>query len=65
MAIAQNITGNRLQLNKLTHPARPHDYVTLWGTGLATATEDSEIQLAIWQHSRYPATLGRAGIPSA
>ena len=38
--LAQNITGNGLQLNNLTHPAHPQDFVTLWGTGLGPATAD-------------------------
>jgi uncharacterized protein (TIGR03437 family) len=37
-ALAENITSNGLQLNNLTHPARTGDFVTLWGTGLGTAT---------------------------
>jgi uncharacterized protein (TIGR03437 family) len=39
-ALAQNITSNGIQLNNLTHPAHPHDFVTLWGTGLGPATAD-------------------------
>ena len=39
-ALAQNITGNGLQLNNLTHPAHAQDFVTLWGTGLGPATAD-------------------------
>jgi uncharacterized protein (TIGR03437 family) len=41
MALAQNVTNNGIQLNNLTHPAHPQDYVTLWGTGLGTATGDA------------------------
>ena len=37
-ALAQNVTSTGSQLNNLTHPARPGDFVTLWGTGLGTAT---------------------------
>jgi uncharacterized protein (TIGR03437 family) len=40
VALAQNITSDGVQLNNLTHPARPHDFVTLWGTGLGSATAD-------------------------
>jgi uncharacterized protein (TIGR03437 family) len=32
-ALAQNVTSTGSQLNNLTHPARPGDFVTLWGTG--------------------------------
>jgi uncharacterized protein (TIGR03437 family) len=39
-ALAQNITSNGIQLNNLTHPAHPQDFVTLWGTGLGPATAD-------------------------
>jgi uncharacterized protein (TIGR03437 family) len=39
-ALAQNITSDGIQLNNLTHPARPHDFVTLWGTGLGSTTAD-------------------------
>jgi uncharacterized protein (TIGR03437 family) len=37
-ALAENVTSNGLQLNNLTDPARTGDFVTLWGTGLGTAT---------------------------
>jgi uncharacterized protein (TIGR03437 family) len=37
-ALAQNVSSTGTQLNNLTHPARPGDFVTLWGTGLGTAT---------------------------
>jgi len=40
-ALAQNISSNGPQLNNLTHPARPQDFVTLWGTGLGSATADN------------------------
>jgi uncharacterized protein (TIGR03437 family) len=39
-ALAQNITGSGIQLNNLTHPAHPQDYITLWGTGLGPTTAD-------------------------
>jgi uncharacterized protein (TIGR03437 family) len=39
-ALAQNITGSGIQLNNLTHPAHPQDYITLWGTGLGSETAD-------------------------
>jgi len=39
-ALAQNIKSNGIQLNNLTHPAHPQDFVTLWGTGLGPATAD-------------------------
>jgi uncharacterized protein (TIGR03437 family) len=39
-ALAQNVTAAGLQLNNLTHPAHPLDFVTLWGTGLGSATAD-------------------------
>jgi uncharacterized protein (TIGR03437 family) len=39
-ALAQNIKSNGLQLNNLTHPAHPQDFVTLWGTGLGPASGD-------------------------
>ena len=39
-ALAQNLTQDGVQLNNLTHPAHPLDYVTLWGTGLGPVTAD-------------------------
>jgi uncharacterized protein (TIGR03437 family) len=39
-ALAQNIANGGWQLNNLTHPAHPHDYVTLWGSGLGSAAMD-------------------------
>ncbi len=40
-ALAMNVANNGVALsNQLTHPARTHQYVTLWGTGLGNAAKD-------------------------
>lgn len=40
-ALAQQIGADRVvSRNQLTHPAKPSDYVILWGTGLGSATQD-------------------------
>jgi uncharacterized protein (TIGR03437 family) len=53
-ALAQNITSNGLQLNNLTHPAHPQDFVTLWGTGLGPATAD-QVSVLLGGHP-FPVT---------
>jgi hypothetical protein len=40
-ALAQQVAGDHVLVkNELTHPAKPGDYVVLWGTGLGSATRD-------------------------
>ncbi len=53
-ALAQNITSNGLQLNNLTHPAHPQDFVTLWGTGLGPAT-GNQVSVLLGGHP-FPVT---------
>lgn len=63
-ATAQNISNDTApQLNQLTHPALPGQYVTLWGTGLGSfAAQDVIITLA--GQSIQPSFAGHApGIP--
>jgi uncharacterized protein (TIGR03437 family) len=59
-ALAQNITGNGLQLNNLTHPAHPQDYITLWGTGLGPATTD-QVAVLLGGHPFPVAYAGPSG----
>ncbi|HWY49215.1 MAG TPA: hypothetical protein VNX70_17640 [Bryobacteraceae bacterium] len=59
-ALAQNITSNGLQLNNLTHPAHPQDFVTLWGTGLGAATAD-HISVLMGGHPFPVAYAGPSG----
>jgi hypothetical protein len=42
-AIAQNVRSSGAQLNGLTRPARPGDFLTIWGTGLG-ATQASQVE---------------------
>jgi uncharacterized protein (TIGR03437 family) len=57
-ALAQQIGGNRaLVRNQLTHPAKPGDYVILWGTGLGSATQD---QVAVMLGGK-PTSVSYAG----
>lgn len=45
-AVAQNTRNGRVQANALTRPAQPGDYVTIWATGLGSATyNDVEAKL--------------------
>lgn len=59
-ATAQNISATAApQLNQLTHPALPGQYVTLWGTGLGSfATQDVAVSLA--GQSIQPSFAGHA-----
>jgi uncharacterized protein (TIGR03437 family) len=57
-ALAQNITSAGIQLNNLTHPARPDDFVTLWGTGLGSATAN-QVTVLVGGH---PFPVSYAGV---
>ncbi len=59
-ALAQNVTSNGLQLNNLTHPARPQDFVTLWGTGLGPATT-GQVAVLLGGHPFPVAYAGPSG----
>ena len=57
-ALAQNASlGRGLELNRLTAPALPGDYLVLWGTGLGDARQD-EVALEI---GGIPAAAAYAG----
>jgi uncharacterized protein (TIGR03437 family) len=59
-ALAQNIKSNGIQLNNLTHPAHPQDFVTLWGTGLGPATAD-QVTVLLGGHPFPVAYAGPSG----
>ena len=59
-AIAQNVTdGAPPVLNRLTAPAVPGQYVTLWGTGLGDFTT-SDVSLEIYGSAVQPSFAGHA-----
>lgn len=50
-------SGPVLAQNSLTHPAKPGDYLTLWGTGLGSAPQD-QVEVLLGGH---PARVTYAG----
>jgi uncharacterized protein (TIGR03437 family) len=48
-ALAENVTTTDVETNNLTHPARPLQFVAVWGTGLGDATSD-QVQVLLGGH---------------
>jgi hypothetical protein len=59
-AVAQNQDATQsLSVNKLTNPVLPGQYVTLWGTGLGSATAD-EVKIELGGTEIAPQYVGHA-----